>query len=108
MPEADTPDTGPRPLGASMDQVTRALGMPSRAVVENVFSRWSALVGPVIASHAHPVSLRDDLLVVNVDDPTWGTELRYRAQELLARIAGNVGHGSPTRMEVRVRPPGSR
>ena len=108
MTESDGPDGGPRPLGASLEHVIRGLGMPPAAVVETVFSRWSALVGPTIATHARPASVRDDLLVVSVDDPAWGTELRYRAQELLSKIADGVGPGSPTRMEVRVRPRSAR
>ncbi len=104
MTESDSPDGGPRRLGASLEHVIRGLGMPPAAVVEAVFSRWSVLVGPTIAAHSHPASVRDDLLVVNVDDSAWGTELRYRAQELLSKIADSVGRGSPTRMEVRVRP----
>jgi predicted nucleic acid-binding Zn ribbon protein len=95
-------------MGASLEQVTIGLGMPPAAVVETVFSRWSALVGPTIATHARPASVRGDLLVVNVDDPAWGTELRYQAQGLLSKIADSVGRGSPTRMEVRVRPRSAR
>lgn len=78
--------------------------MPSAAVMEAVFSRWSALVGPAVATHARPVSVRGDVLVVNVDDAAWGSELRYRAHDLLCRIAESTGGGSPTRMEVRIRP----
>jgi len=77
-------------------------------VLETVFSRWSELVGPTVAAHTRPASLRGGVLVVNVDEPAWGSELRYRAQDLLSKIAGSLGHGSPTRMEVRVRPPSTR
>ncbi len=103
-PSPDPLDTSPRPLEASLDHVVRGLGMPPGAVMEAVFSRWSALVGPTVATHARPASLRGDLLVVNVDDPAWGSELRYRSQDLLATIAQSVGPGSPSRIEVRVRP----
>ncbi len=103
-PSPDQLDTGPRPLGAALEHVRRGLGMPPGGVVEAVFSGWSDLVGATVAAHAWPASLRGDLLVVNVDDPAWGSELRYRSQALLARIAQSVGRGSPTRMEVRVRP----
>ena len=103
-----SPRPGPRPLEASLDQVTRALGAPSAAVLEMVFSRWTELVGPVIAFHAHPASLRDGVLLVNVDEPAWGNELRYRGQELLSGIADKLGPGTPTRIEVRVRPRSTR
>ncbi len=103
MTDPELPDAGPRPVAASLDHVTRALGMPSAAVLEAVFSQWPDLVGPTAAANARPSSLRGGVLVVTVDDPAWGSELRYRAQDILASIAGSVGRGSPTRMEVRVR-----
>jgi predicted nucleic acid-binding Zn ribbon protein len=93
-----------RPLEASLDQLTRALGIPNAAALETVFSRWTELVGPAVAAHARPASMRDGVLLVNVDEPAWGTELRYRAQELLTRIGHELGPGTPTRIEVRVRP----
>ena len=108
MTESNRSNVEPRPLGASLDHVTRTLGMPSAAVLETVFTQWSDLVGPVVAAHAHPASLRGGVLVVNVDDPAWGSELRYRAQDMLSKIAASVGVGSPTRMEVRVRPRSTR
>ena len=103
-------ESGPKPLGASLDHVTRALGMPPATVLETVFSQWSDLVGAPFTAHAQPASLRGEVLVVSVDDPAWATELRYRAHDLLSRMAGRIGHGSPTRIEVRVRPqvPGDR
>ncbi len=108
MTDPQTPETDPRPLKASLDHVTRALGLPSATALASVFSQWSDLVGPAVATHARPASLRDGVLVVDVDDPAWGSELRYRAQDTLSKIADRVGHGSPSRMEVRVRPRGTR
>jgi len=95
-------------VGASLDHVTRVLGVRSASVLETVFSQWSELAGPAVATHARPVSLRDGVLVVNVDDGAWGSELRYRARDMLSKIAAAAGPGSPTRMEVRVRPPSTR
>ena len=104
MSDRHPEDGGPRPLGASLGQVTRRLGLAPPPVLEAVFSQWSDLVGAALAAHAQPASLRAEVLVVSVDDPAWGTELRYRAHDLLSRMAERIGHGSPTRMEVRVRP----
>ncbi len=72
--------------------------------MERVFSQWPDLVGPTVAAHSRPASLRRGVLVVNVDDPAWGGELRYRAQDMLSKMADSLGRDSPTRMEVRVRP----
>ena len=105
MTEASGPrDTGPRPVAASLDRLSRSLGGPAAAVLEQVFSDWPDLVGASLASHVEPLSLRAGVLVVGVDDPAWGTELRYRSAELVARISSRVGPGAPVRIEVRVRP----
>ena len=98
----------PRRVGVSLDQLTRALGAPPATVMEAVFSGWEDLVGPAVASHARPVSLRRGVLVVSVDEAAWGSELRYRARDLLARIAERAGSGAPDAMVVRVRPGGRR
>ncbi|MDQ3570057.1 MAG: DUF721 domain-containing protein [Actinomycetota bacterium] len=97
----------PRRVGVSLDHLTRTLGAPPAAVMEAVFSRWEDVVGPAIASHARPLSLQGGLLVVIVDEAAWGSELRYRARDLLARIAERVGPGAPDAMAVRVRPGGA-
>lgn len=52
MTDPELPDAGPRPVAASLDHVTRALGMPSAAVLEAVFSQWPDLVGPTAAANA--------------------------------------------------------
>ena len=110
MSDRHPEDGGPRPLGASLGQVTRRLGLAPPPVLEAVFSQWSDLVGDRLAAHAHPASLRGEVLIVSVDDPTWATELRYRAHDLLLRMAGRIGHGSPIKIAVIVRPrePGDR
>ena len=95
---------GPRPVGASLDRVVAALGAPPAPVLEAVFGCWADLVGPAVAAHARPASLAGGVLVVNVDEPAWGSELRYLAPQLLSRIAAALGTGTVTRMEVRVRP----
>ncbi|MDQ3573911.1 MAG: DUF721 domain-containing protein, partial [Actinomycetota bacterium] len=73
-----------------------------------VFARWEDLVGPVIASHSRPVSLQGGVLVVGVEEAAWGSELRYRARDVLARIAESAGPGAPDALVVRVRPGGGR
>jgi len=91
-----------------LNRVTAVLGIPTAAVLETVFSRWADLVGPTIALHTHPASLRNGVLVVTVEEPAWGSELRYRAQELVVRLEDQLGPGAPTRIEVRVRARGAR
>jgi predicted nucleic acid-binding Zn ribbon protein len=77
----------PRKLSELLDSATRRLGGPSSGTASAVFSGWEAIVGPEIAAHAQPVSLRHGVLVVAVDHPAWATQLRYMTAELLTRVA---------------------
>ena len=63
-------------------------GAPSARSLAGVFSRWEEAVGPQIAAHARPAALVDGCLVVEVDHPTWATQLRFLETDLLTRSAG--------------------
>ncbi len=77
----------PRKVSESLDRITRRLGGPSAGVASTVFARWDEVVGPDIAGHARPVSLRAGVLTLAVDHPTWAAQLRFMTADLLARIA---------------------
>ena len=69
-----------------------------------VFSRWEEAVGPQIAAHAKPAALVDGCLVVEVDHPTWATQLRFLETDLLTRLRDVAGVDEVARIELRVRP----
>jgi predicted nucleic acid-binding Zn ribbon protein len=95
-------DDLPRPVGDSLDRLTEQLGAPRSSALHAVFMRWSELVGPAIAEHAHPLSLKTGTLTVGVDQPGWATQLRYLEATLLASLAASVGPEEVRRIEVRV------
>jgi predicted nucleic acid-binding Zn ribbon protein len=95
----------PVPLGAALDRVMRRLRGPRTVHVTTVFDGWPDLVGAGIAAHARPVALRDGELVVEADDPTWASQLRWLEAELLARLHAELGAEAPTRVVVRVAGP---
>jgi predicted nucleic acid-binding Zn ribbon protein len=71
-----------------------------------VFARWEELVGPEIAAHASPKSLRNGALVVVADQPAWATQLRFMATDLLARVQAEVEATEVTKIEIRTGSPG--
>lgn len=93
----------PRSVRESLDRYAGRLGA-ERTVLTTVFGRWSDVVGPDVAAHARPVSLKDGVLVVAVDDPTWATQVRWLGHDLLVRLAEAAGEPVAERLEVRVRP----
>ncbi|MBO0731514.1 MAG: DUF721 domain-containing protein [Acidimicrobiaceae bacterium] len=92
----------PQPVSASLTAVAARLGMPDAGVLAAVFSRWEELVGPDIAFHAVPRSLRDGTLVVEVDHPAWATQLRWLSTDLVARLQAATGSDVVTGLRVTV------
>jgi predicted nucleic acid-binding Zn ribbon protein len=66
-----------------------------------VFGRWADLVGPEVAEHATPVSLRDGELTVAASSTAWATQLRTLQRPLLARIAARLGPDVVRRMKIQ-------
>ena len=79
---------------------TGRLGIPSPEATGRVWSAWTEIVGPSVAAHAEPTSLRDGVLKVRADSPAWATEIGYLAEEIRSRA--NAVTGRPLVSEVRV------
>ena len=92
----------PTPIKASLDRLTDRIGAPKTTAFSAVFAGWADLVGPTVAAHATPRSLKDGRLVVYVDDPAWATQIRFLETELRDRIAAAAGPGVVSELVVRV------
>ena len=90
-------------MADSLERIAASIGAPRPSLLGAVFGRWAELVGPDVAAHATPLSLRDGVLTVVVDHPAWATSLRLLSADLLRRIAP---HGDATELVVRVDLPG--
>ena len=64
----------------------RGLGMPSAVETGQVWSRWSEIVGPAVAAHAEPSSLKTGVLRVRADSPAWATEIGHLKDEIKAAV----------------------
>jgi len=98
-------DVEPRAVAESLDRVTRPFGAPPARSLASVFSRWEKLVGPEIARHAQPQSLRHGVLLLVVDQPAWATQLRYLAGDLLARVRADLSSPDIAEIQIRVAAP---
>ena len=65
-----------------------------------IWSRWTEIVGDAVAAHAEPSSLRDGVLKVRADSPTWAAELGYLVEEIRSKANALIGRQSV--VEVRV------
>lgn len=93
-------------MGGALERVVRHLGAPSVDALDRLYGGWAGLVGPQLAAHTSPVSLKDGVLVIGVDDPAWSTQVRFLEASLLTRLEGELGSDAVHSVEVRVRPPG--
>lgn len=98
----------PRRVGDSLNRVTDAIGAPAPETLSIVFSRWEQLVGADIAAHAEPRSLRDGVLLVDVDQPAWAAQLGYLSSQLLSRLEAEAGSGAVSEIRFRVVGAGGR
>lgn len=101
----------PVPLSETLSGLVRSLGPvergsrrsegPSSTAMGGVFGRWEEAVGAAVAAHVQPVKLDGEVLVVEVDDPAWATQMRFlegTVRERLREVTGAVVE----RLEVRV------
>jgi predicted nucleic acid-binding Zn ribbon protein len=94
-------DRDPIPISASLDEVVRSLRGPGRREVGGVFGRWEEAVGAQVAAHARPVRLDAGLLVVEVDEPAWATQITLLSNTIRERLMTVTGV-EVDRVEVRV------
>jgi predicted nucleic acid-binding Zn ribbon protein len=104
LPLPDDRDDEPATVGTALDRVVSRLGGTSADTVTRLHDGWESFVGARLAAHTRPVSLRDGVLVVGVDDPAWSTEVRFLSPTMIERIRVGLGGVAVTSVEVRVRP----
>jgi len=91
----------PTSFAASINRLLAARGWQTKATDSGVLARWDVIVGPEIASHATPVSLRDGLLELEAESTAWATQLRLLAPRLLGVLRRELGQGIVTGITVR-------
>jgi predicted nucleic acid-binding Zn ribbon protein len=85
----------------------RSLRGPSREAVGGVFGRWSEAVGEQVAQHVRPIKLDGTVLVVEVDDPAWATQVKFLSAMITDRLL-EVAAVEVERIDVRVERRGAR
>ncbi len=97
----------PIPISSSLDGVMRSLRGPNRQAVGGLFGRWNEAVGEQVAQHVKPIKLDDGVLVVEVDDPAWATQVKFLSTMITERLM-TVAEVRVDRIDVRVERRGAR
>lgn len=90
----------PSPLNALLGGAARRFGLDDALASGALWKRWSELVGPAVAAHAQPTSLRGGVLRIRADSPVWAHEIGYLADEIKRKA--NAALGTTAVAEVRV------
>jgi predicted nucleic acid-binding Zn ribbon protein len=93
-------DRDPQPLGRAVARLVTDRRWTDRLTSGSLFARWPELVGPEVAAHVRPETLRDGELTVRTDTTAWATQLRLLQRQLLGRIADGIGPGLVRRLRV--------
>lgn len=83
--------TDPQPIGELLAGYVGDRGWRRPLDQARVFADWAGLVGPDVAAHCQPATLRDGELTVRAQSTAWATQLRLLSGTLLARIVAEVG-----------------
>jgi Dna[CI] antecedent, DciA len=97
----------PVPIGKVLNEHTARLGMGS-SDVGRLFNRWPSVVGASIADHVEPISLRNGVLRLRAETPTWATEIGYLGEEIRAQVNEALEAPLVQKVEVSVGPRTSR
>ena len=88
----------PEAIGALLPSVLRELGFDEMARVLRIAERWQEALGPELAPHCRPETLRGDVLEASVDSSVWCQQLQLRAilpQDHEQRERGEVHEAVP-------------
>jgi len=78
-------------LSSTIEKILNDQGWGAKLKEYRVFSFWDRAVGPGIARHAQPASIRGKRLTVVVDSSAWMQQLSLMKPEVLSRVNDRLG-----------------
>lgn len=82
-------DVGPdssRRLSESLNALLARMGSAPIDATTSVFGSWDTIVGPQVSAHVSPTRLTGGILHVDVDDPSWATQIRFLEAHIVKMI----------------------
>lgn len=73
-------------LGDALKLLVQSLGIEKQVEQYKIFDVWNEVVGQQVAKVAQPERLQNGVLIVNVNNAPWRTELTFRKKEILDKI----------------------
>ncbi|HBH62592.1 MAG TPA: hypothetical protein DDX85_12830 [Nitrospiraceae bacterium] len=69
-----------------LGEFTKDLGIESGSVLNAVRRKWADIVGPAIAAHTFPDTIRSKVLTIIVDTPQWMHHLSFYKEEISEKL----------------------
>ena len=88
----------------TLPAIIKASGAPDEVAEAACISAWKHAVGEGLSSHAVPVQLQNNTLVVAVADNIWKRQLEQMRGQLLFRLNSVLGQALVKSIELRVDP----
>jgi hypothetical protein len=78
-------------LATTIEKILNERGWGAKLKEYRVFSLWAKAVGPGIARHSQPASIRGRRLTVIVDSSAWMQQLSLLKPEIIAKVNDRLG-----------------
>lgn len=62
-----------------------------RLAQERALQLWPDVVGSHISNHTQPLWVKDSVIFVQVDSPTWSNELVFFKEEIIKKLNQRIG-----------------
>jgi hypothetical protein len=90
------------PLPDLIAEMIKTHGFQSRMVEFSLQQQWGAIVGPHIAGHTYPESIRHHKLFLLAETSVWLQQLLFLKSEILAKLTEVIGEDVLTDIVLRV------
>ena len=94
------PESEPSPLRGLLGSAAAGYGLDDALSAGTLWKRWTEVVGPDVAAHAEPTSLRGGVLRIRADSPVWAHEIGYLAEEIKKRANESLGRDAVSEVKV--------
>jgi hypothetical protein len=77
--------------GDLVEKLLKGFGLDERLQQYRALIIWEEVVGEQIAARTRPIRIREGVLEVNVDQPTWMQQLQLMKPKILAQLNAELG-----------------
>lgn len=83
-------------ISSLIEQILASKGYDKKLQQYRAWTVWDEVVGPQIARHAQPLRIRDSILEVRVENPTWMQQLQLLKPKILKELNHRLGEATLT------------